>query len=137
MDRDEPSLRRPDFAGGVPIMLSDGRAWTFPRPEMSDLYFRPGPDGKPALAAGLTFGPEYEELVEEYLAADDGAAELKALAALAMDLLSRNYALGPADFRALLRVRRAGDPGEAENRAMWEAIADVALGRGPKPMPIG
>jgi hypothetical protein len=31
---DERSLRRPDFAGGLPVRLGDGREWYVPRPRL-------------------------------------------------------------------------------------------------------
>ena len=130
----ESDCRRPAFADGVPIVLADGQPWTFPRPLLG-LFPERGDDG--ALRFGekarFNFGRDYDGLVDELLAADDGKAEATALLQLAADLLSRNYAV-PADGLCSLLPRLIGCDRNAE---MWREIADVALGRGPKPTPVG
>lgn len=132
MDRDEPSLRRPEFRGGVPITLGDGRPWTFPPPELDALCVTLDGDGRPTVAPASRFGAAYDDLVDAYLEAEPGLGELTALAALAVDLLGRNYALEPRDYRRLLRFVPGESPEGEASRAMWHDISGVALGRGPK-----
>jgi hypothetical protein len=124
---DEKALRRPDFAAGVEIVLGDGQVWTFPKPVLT-LY--------PTAALGfdpddarLSIGPDYDDLVDQLIASEDGLGEKTALLGLAWQLLLRNYALEPVHARALLFWRI----GDLSNAAMWGTIADVALGRSPKP----
>jgi hypothetical protein len=62
---------------------------------------------------------------------------LAALADLALDLLARNYAVGPDAMRHLFRLARPDAPGREANDAMWAAIAEAVLGRPPKPSPVG
>jgi hypothetical protein len=126
---DEQGLRREGFREGVPIALADGQAWHFPRPVLTFYPTFEG-GGKPTFSDSRhTFGPKYDDLVEGFLASEDGYEEANGLLALAVDLLARNYDLRPEDFRALL-PRMVGD---LDNDVMWGAIADVALGRAPKP----
>jgi len=130
---DETALRRPEFAGGVPVQLGDGQVWTLPKP---GLMLRPefGPDGRPTFGKFRpAWGEDYEAKVDAFLEASDGFDQIVALLVLAVDLLERNYALDDGAIGQLL-PRIIGD--EA-NDAMWEAVRDVALGVGPKPTPAG
>lgn len=136
---DERSLRRPDFAPGVPIVLSDGQEWHFPRPVMRDFYPTINREGELVLTPGSGFGPGYDALVDAFILADNPGDEHITLAALALDLLRRNYAIEATHLRYVLRLKRSGDPEAEANQEMWSAIAAVALGRdtGPKTTPVG
>jgi hypothetical protein len=132
----ERSARRPDFAGGECVKLGDGVGWFLPKPRVG---FLPESDGAAGVRLGTkarrSFGRAYDDLVDAYIEADDGQAELSALLALAVDLLIRNYDGLTADEFAELLPRWVGDEANDE---MWKAIADVALGRaGPKATPVG
>ncbi len=130
---DEPALRRPDFAGGVVVRLGDGQEWTLPKP---GLMLRPefSADGTPTFGKiRPSWGPEFEALIDEWLEATDGYAQVVALLRLGVDLLRRNYRLGDGDLAELL-PRYLGD---AANDQMWEDVRDVALGVGPKRTPAG
>lgn len=130
---DEKGRRRDTFAGGVPVVLGDGQPWHLPKPKVG-LAHEVGPDG--TLRFGKTrrsFGEAYDALLDVYLEAEDGPTEINALLALAVDLLARNYDLGGDDFRDLLPRWLDDEP----NTEMWTAIADVAVGRSPKPIPVG
>jgi hypothetical protein len=123
----------------VAIVLGDGQLWQLPKPTMRadgwTVEFRPvvNADGTLSFDSGHKrfepdFGPDYEQKLEAFMRADGGADEANALLALAWELLSRNYALAPADLGRLLPLR----PNDETNNAMWQAIVDVALGRAPK-----
>lgn len=133
----ELALRRPEFVEGVTITLSDGQAWAFPLPVVVDYYPRRGPDGKAYVSQGFDLGPVYDDLLEQYVAAEDPATELAVLAALAFELLARNYTLTFQDLRHLLRIKPPGHPEREANNAMWGAVADTVVGVAPKPSPVG
>jgi len=135
MDRlDEKARRRDPFAGGVPVVLGDGQEWSLPRPRIG---FYPGVGEDGSLRFGeqpeSVFGRDYDALLDAYVEAEDGSAAIRSLLSLAVDLLRRNYDLPPADLRTLL-PRFYDDDGNTE---MWRAVADVAVGRSPKPTPVG
>jgi hypothetical protein len=134
---DEKALRRPEFQEGVPVTLSDGQAWHFPRPVLAGFGFTRGADGRTRLVRSFDAPDGFDRLVDAFVNAEGPSEEAVALADLAYDLLSRNYSLSFADCRPLLRLAAAGDPGAAGSDAMWSEIADVAMGRGPKPTPAG
>jgi hypothetical protein len=130
---DEADRRLPTFREGVPILLADGQSWHFPRPTI-ELFPTFDADGQVADFDGRpSFGPDYDDKLESFYAAEKGPSELKALMVLAVDLLGRNYRLGPIDFARLIRYRKEDEA----NRKMWQAIADTAQGNGPKPSPVG
>ena len=129
----EARWRKPG-AKGVKILLADGDEWIFAKPRVG-LNATIDQDGRLTYAEKTvrSFGPDYDKLVDEFLEAVDGISEAEALLALAVDLLSRNYDLTPGELLPLL-PRWFDDP---ENAAMWAAIGDVALGKAPKPIPVG
>ena len=118
----------------MPIKLGDGNEWLFPKPKVG-LSAEVAPDGRLRFAdkKSRSFGPAYDELVDAFLESEDGVTEAEALLALAVDLLKRNYDLTPAEFAALLPRWFDDD----ENKEMWAEIANVALGKSPKPTPVG
>lgn len=127
----ESERRREGFRGGVPIALADGQPWHFPRP-IIDLVPAFDAAGE-VVDLGGRFAEDYEAKLEAFYEAADATARIRALMALAVDLLRRNYDLTPEELRGLLRYR-VGDP---ENTARWRAIGDVAQGNGPKRSPAG
>ncbi len=125
---DERTRRRPDFGAGEPIVLADGQAWHFPRPVVS-LFPIVGPDGRLAdLGGRATFGRDYDDLLRQLHTAPGPVDQLRALFALAIDLLTRNYELTGPELSRLLEYRD-GDP---ENASTWSRIAEVATGNNPK-----
>jgi hypothetical protein len=131
--RSEANSRREPFLGGEAITLGDGRPWYFPKPKVGSLP-QLGEDGEIRFdRARRSFGPEYDAKVDVYLEAEDGVGELNALCVLAVDLLGRNYELSVPERLSLLPRWFDDDT----NTDMWRAIADVALGRSPKPIPVG
>jgi hypothetical protein len=128
----ESDLRKAD-AQGVPIKLGNGEEWIFPRPRVGLAYEIV--EGRYQISEKISrsFGAEYDQLVDGFLESGDGADFLNKRLALAVDLLKRNYGILPEDVPVLLPVWF----GDEENQAMWTAIVDVALGRGPKPTPVG
>jgi hypothetical protein len=129
----EKRWRKPE-ASGIPITLADGEAWLFPRPKVG-LSALVDSTGRPRFAQKSTrsFGADYDALVDAFIEADDGVNEAEALLALAVDLLGRNYDLAPSELVTLLPRWFDDDA----NQEMWRAIADAALGRAPKPTPVG
>ena len=131
---DEASRRRAPFTGGVPVLLADGQAWTFPRPLLG-LMPEVGSDGKVRFGENLrfNFGEAYDALVDAFAESEDWRAESEALLALALDLLGRNYDLSGLALGEIL-PRLLNDEGNAD---MWRAVAEVAVGKAPKPIPVG
>jgi hypothetical protein len=141
MPLDERALRRPEFVEeSVPIALCDGQEWYFPVPPGE--FFPVTLDGD--LAVGGGFGPGYDAKLQALAAAWRGVAEAeagagargehyaavnKAVMALGIDLLLRNYDLDVAQVGTLLRFR----PRDPANAEMWRQVADAAKGITPPP----
>lgn len=121
---DEKEFRKPTWVEGEWITLADGGRWSFPRPV---IQFSPvfGADGSVEWGdRALSFGPDYDAKVEAFASADNGIDQTNAALKLAVDLLGRNYTLGPGEYRTLLRWARE-DP---ENQEMWDQVVRVACG---------
>ena len=128
---DEKALRKETFREGVPIRLADGQEWTFAKPYLElRLDFSSGEPRFPEVGVP-TFGPGYWELFEEFLAENDPSMQVLIIARLAIYILRINYNLTDGDLARLLAYR----DGDDDNAEMWQSIADVAQGRGPKPSP--
>jgi hypothetical protein len=91
----EFAKRRPDFRGGLPILLADDRPWAMPGPRETS----PGEVGDDRRA----------RLVRMVAESENRADRLLGEMALAIHLLAVNYDLRPDDYRQLLEVDRA-DP---------------------------
>lgn len=76
----ETALRLPGFREGTRIRMSDGQDWSFPNPP------EPGLDR------------EFDGLIRAHLEAEDWDEALRIELAISVLLLSRNYALTPADY---------------------------------------
>lgn len=131
---ERPRRRQPFDARGAAVVLADGQTWTLPKPLLG-LFPEVGADGTPRFGVQprFHFGARYDALIDAFAESDDGVAEANALLALALDLLGRNYDLAGLDLGALL-PRLFHDDRNAE---MWRAIAEAALGKAPKPTPVG
>lgn len=104
---DERARRRAGFRGGRGILLGDGGEWTFPAP-----------------AEGASeWDPELAGLIGAVSEAEDRADRLRCELALAIALLSRNYELGPAEYRTLFGFR----PGGAELAGAQAAFRALAM----------
>lgn len=124
--RAESECRRPEFQGGIPVTLADGNEWLLPRPR---LYVYPKfVDGKPQLARGCEWGPDYLALLDAAREARNGDDFLLAQFALAIDLLRRNYDLSDDELAELLRTETDGEA----SQQMWEEVSAVAAGAAPK-----
>lgn len=88
----EFALRRPDFRGGLPILLADDRPWALPGPRET--------------VPGGTADERTTRLVRWVAEAQSQADQLLGEMALAIHLLALNYNLGPNDYRQLLEVDR-------------------------------
>lgn len=92
---DELTLRRPDFLGGVPLLLSDGQEWFFPRPPLR-YRIHLHPETRMPLYVPE---PSADWIDAEYCTALEGLGDLlgddyfERLAGMAIQLLSRNYNL--------------------------------------------
>jgi hypothetical protein len=131
---DEQAVRKPEFTEGIKIILADGKAWHFPKPQAIGFIFV-RVDGKTKLKRGFGWGEPYEKLVDAYVVSTTVSEEAVALFDLALYLLERNYAITFDDLRHLLHKARSDEPEEtrAANEAMWRTISDVALGNSPQP----
>ena len=131
---DEASARRPDFSDGPKVVLGDGGLWTLPRPWLR-LYPNRDDDGRIGVGGGLSFGSDFEELIDELTDCDpdDQAARLAVQFRMAALLLLRNYDLTDRDLRRLLVV----DAHDADCRERWAKLNQVLTGRSPKPSADG
>jgi hypothetical protein len=131
---DERALRRATFTEGPRVVLGDGQAWTFPRPWLR-LYPVRGEDGRLAVGGGMSYGAEYEDLVDRLVECNPGdtTARLALQFRMAGLLLGRNYELDDRELRRLLMVDLADPACEAR----WEQINQVLLGRPPKRLADG
>ena len=126
----EVEKRKPNFDGrnSVPVRFADGQEWAVPKPW---LEIRPVfEDGR---AIGnypvLTYGPDFDELLEAMADCDDLRTELIAVASLSSRLLRWHYELTSADLEQLLRFRTPDESSDAWARA----VIEIATGRsGPK-----
>lgn len=137
----EQELRRPEFSEeSAPITLCDGQDWSIPIAPGE--FFPVTLDGDLAVSGG--FGPEYDAKLKALADAGRTLAEAgreakgehyhavnRAIMALGIDLLLRNYDLTIDQVGTLLRYR----PRDVANTEMWGAIADAARGVTPPPKP--
>jgi hypothetical protein len=105
----EMDFRRPDFRGGIPVLLADGQEWSFAGPrELAE--------------ADANRRDDLTELLSEIAQAEDESDRLRGELALAIFLFSINYDLPPADYTRLL----AHVPGKASGSAMQAGFRDLA-----------
>jgi hypothetical protein len=109
--RDELLTRHAGFTGGVVVVLADGQSWTLPVP-----------------AQNAQHDPELEGLLRCIAGAEDRPEQLRGELALTILLLSRNYALRPEEFNALLSFPH-DDPRLAVLQERVHALAVEAIGR--------
>ena len=131
---DEASARRPEFSDGPKVVLGDGQTWTLPRPWLR-LYPNRDGDGRIGVGGGLSFGSDFEELIDELTGCDpdDHAGRLAIQFRMAASLLLRNYTLTDRDLRRLLVV----DAQDPDCRDRWARLNQVLTGRSPKPSADG
>jgi hypothetical protein len=116
-------------------VLSDGQTWIVPRPMIYGFAPVMADDGTVRLTLASDQGDAFDTLLDTFAEAEDVLSETLALTKAVYHLLLKNYDLSFADLRKLLVKVRKGDPGHDECLEMWKALADVVLGRGPKPSP--
>lgn len=136
--RPESECRKPEFSEGHGVTLGDGQEWTFPKPMFALLPFRKA-DGSIVLQRSA-FGAAYNAMYDRYIDAMAGESEDELLAfitlrvVLAIELLSRNYALTDEDLQELF-IMNLDSP---ECTTMCHAIDDVLQGKNPKkPSAVG
>ena len=129
----EEYLRKPR-AKGVPIKLGNGQEWLFAKPKVGIAPRRldDGSFGFDRTKAVVVQGDRYGQLLDSYIEADP-TTELDCLLNCAVELLKPNY-LAIEHQLAEILPKWFGDE---ENDAMWKAIAEVVIGRAPKPSPVG
>src|SRR4051794_3064968 len=118
--RDERKMRRPGFLDGPSIRLGDGQLWAFPSPDGIASASDHGAATRTASDAAVDL--EFEATLRAVIEAEDEAEQLRAELALAIYLLSRNYDLGPADYRAIL-----GPPSSQTLEAMKQSFHQLAM----------
>lgn len=122
----EKYRRKPDFdpEGCIPITLSDGCAWYFPKPWLEITpTFR---DGKAVdRTKYLTCGPELDVLIESIGAEEDYGKQVLEVMTLGAFLLLRNYDVTDEELGRLFRYR----VGDADSEEMIMSIMDVATGK--------
>lgn len=131
-DEYELSRRRPDFVGGVPVVMADGREWHVARP-LARFGFDAGPGGFAvvlSLDGSDGFAAASAE-VDRASDANDGPGMIRAELALAALMLRRNYRLTDAELGAVLQFGYDAEA-DPEGAAIREAILGVARGDSPK-----
>jgi hypothetical protein len=113
---EELRRRRAGFCQGPVIRLADGQTWVFPAP------------AEDAARSEEIFGPGYTALVRSVFEAEDRPEQLRCELALAIRLLSHNYELAPAEYRALLGFQ-PDSPELAQAQAEFHALALDHAGR--------
>ena len=122
----EKYRRHADFdpEGCVPITLSDGQQWMFPRP-----WLEITPTFREGRAVGrtkyLTCGPELDVLIAAIAAEEDAGKQVLSVMTLGAFLLLRNYEVTDEELGHLFRYK----VGEPESEEMVMAIMDVATGK--------
>jgi hypothetical protein len=127
---DERAKRKPNWSeqNSVPVVLADGQPWSVPKPWLEIRpVFR---DGRAASNYPvLTYGPDFDELLQAMADCEDRRTELIAIASLAARLLRWHYDLSDADLAGLLAFRAA----DAASTEWAEAVIGIATGSsGPK-----
>lgn len=131
---DELALRKPGFAEGYDIQLSDGQKWTFPRPRLKFFPAR-DLDGKIALGGGASYDDEYRQLVTAYFECDkDDLYKVWTFKVqIACHLLLLNYTLSDEALAGLLPV----EFDDESNMDMWLTLTPILRGLPPKPLADG
>lgn len=96
----EADLRRPDFRGGVPVLMADGQEWFLPQPA---LMVAATDDGF-TLTSDL--GGEFDASVNRMQDAGTDYELFKAFCDLARHMLAINYDLPPGLVTRIVRVSR-------------------------------
>jgi hypothetical protein len=112
----ESECRRPEFVGGIPVVLADGQTWHLP-PVGVRVFARFA--GGRAVGTRIVTDPELDELRQAY---EDAAGWPKwlGLLSLAARLLLRNYELGDEDLGELLA--------EVEGATWPQTVVDLVYG---------
>ena len=149
---DEASRQRPDWIEGNPIKLEDGQDWHFPKiTKEFRVHARSPRDAAFGVGVspvetnrrfGAAFWAKHRAMTEAIAnqpangsdeAAEAAVARFQAVADVAWDLLERQYTLSEDELVELLPLIL----GDEDNKAVWDAIIDHALGISPKPSPAG
>lgn len=117
----EPDLRRPEFAGGTPLLLPDGQAWTFfePKPSLT----RPGAwewGGSLWAEEAVSLTNALYKILKRLTTATDVRERASQVSALAWLCLARNYQITPGQFEAIMT---AGPIGEG----LWGRLETLAV----------
>jgi hypothetical protein len=123
---DQEIRRQPGFRSGLSVRLADGQFWTFPVPSVRNTA-ESGADldeeGPPS--------PTYDALLRAMGEADDDSELFLTELAFAIELLSRNYRLGAAEYRGLLSFA-VSDPARSSLRNDLHGLAQIHLRRSPE-----
>lgn len=104
MASNERKLRRPEFAGGSPVLLPDGQAWWFCEPTF-DLS---GDLPVWRFGSGITedensaLSDMFSSAVENLAKAEDNAGRIRAITRLSFIMLYRNYRISPERYERIL-----------------------------------
>jgi hypothetical protein len=133
MKLDEQTLRRADWRDGAKVTLSDGQAWTLPRPRVRWVP-RVGKTGRIDYGASAGGDKNDDEALDVLLGIKevDNHEWVRLRFELAYRRLTANYDLSPEQACELLSLDFC-DPAEHKR---WEPITDCLRGSSaPKPSP--
>jgi hypothetical protein len=126
----ERECRKPEWAPGAEVVLSDGQVWHFPRPRLLFRMHLSPAAGAPALKPDATRqSSTYAEMLDRLDAADDSATWFSLVTALALELLAQSYAIPEAAVPELFTV----DPSSQVSIHRWRALAQAVKGIGTYP----
>lgn len=121
----EADCRRPNWAPGSEVVLSDGQVWHFPRPRLVYRMRLNAETRIPALTIDASAqSPTYGDMLDRLSTTTGDAEFLSILTAMALELLGQNYTI-PDDAVPDLFVF---DPGSQVSGARWNALSDAVKG---------
>lgn len=126
----ESECRRPDFRGGIGVVMADGVEWFVPRPRVLLTL----DDTESGITSSFDLGPEYQALHESVR---EGSA-LTGLMKMFAYLLRLNYDLDTTAVQSLVVVSTPGGNGDEETaetdaQVRFLALRDIAMGYEPAP----
>ena len=121
----EPDCRRPDWAPGAEVVLSDGQVWHFPRPRLVYRIQIDPVSRAPVFKTDSTRqSPTYGALLDQLDSTTADVSWFTLLATLALELLRAQYDIADDAVPDLFVF----DPGSKVSLHRWELLHQAVLG---------